>query len=203
MKRFNANRHAIAFGAMPAITAALILAQSSASAAIAVVTQQSQANQSSFDVQDFHDSIDHLNDMRTLVGQTKANIDREDTKVVEAKDIDHVISALIGTGLIANTSPVIDLLKTQDLGQVLDSFAAMAEDVTGTIMWARDSMPADGTDSYLVQAKTVQQKMVDLVKFGQDLQMIIAATWRDHNNQQPFIVPDTTSSAETKQTVAA
>lgn len=199
MKHFNARRHAIAFGAMPTIAATLMFASSSISAAVGTLTQQSQANQSKFDQQGFHDAIDHLNQTRQLIGQVKTNIDSEDADPVEAKDIDRVITALIDNNYLDSTSPVIDMLKTQDLGQVLDSLDKQVEDVTGTIMYARDTISMDGTDSYLGYTVPMQQKVTDLISFGQDLQLIVAATWREHNNQPSFVITDLVP-AEAKKT---
>jgi hypothetical protein len=204
MMHFTARRHAIVFGAMPAITAALLLAQSNASAAVAVVMQQSQAKQPELDLQRFHNAIDHLNQTRQLISQAMSDIDSEDAGPVEAKDIDRVIMTLIDNNYLAATSPIIDQLKTQDLGQVLDSLDQMVADVTGTIMWARDFISMDGTDSHLGHTELMQQKVTDLVKFGRNLNLIVAATWRDHNNQPSFVIADkAVNELEQRESVAA
>jgi hypothetical protein len=207
MKHFHAGRHMIAAKTMPAVAVSLLLASACVSLAIAQVIEQSHSNDFDSDgyVKPMNEAIDHLNTVRADIKDIIGRFDTEDAGAVEAKDIDHVIVDLVDNGYLASTSPVIDLLKTQDLAKTFAELDKLVEDTIISLMVTRDNMSVDSTDDYLSFTKPLLSTNSELSIFGQDLHTVIAATWRDHNNLSSF-APGTDNSLKTvsdKKSVAA
>jgi hypothetical protein len=203
MKRFNPVSHAIVASSISAIAISISLAANSAGQAMTGVMQNA-ANGTSFDFnQLFTDAIDNVGQARAAIERTLTELQDKDDGVIEAKDVDHVIAELVANDYLKTDSQAIAMILTQDIDAALSHLDDKASAVIDNITWARDSISVDNTDSYLGYTVPVQNSVDDMKSLAQDLQIIVSATWRDHNDQPSFVVATTGPLTEAKVAVAA
>lgn len=201
MKHFKVAHHAIAASSIATIAISLGLAATATGQAVnSIMLSTDKDKTSNFDKL-FTDAIENITQARTTIEQTFADF-RKDGGATEAKNVDHVIDELVAGGYVQPGSPAVATVMKQGLDAAFSKLDLLADTAVTKLTKARDSIKVDGSDSYLGYTVTAQTAMDDMMSYARELQVIISATWRDHNQMKSFVIIDSKSS-ETKKIAAA
>lgn len=201
MKHFKVAHHKIAVASIGAIVISLGLAATATGQAVNSIMLNNDKT-TDFGML-FTDAIDNIVQARTAVEQTFAEFRKDDGGATEAKDVDHVIDSLVEAGYVQQDSQAVSLMLQKGLDAAFSRLDILADMAVDRLTSARDNMPVDNTDSYLGYTMPAQKAIDDMMQFARELQIIVSATWRDHNNQPSFVVATTGPLTEAKRVVAA
>lgn len=201
MKHFKVAHHAIAASSIATIAISLGLAATATGQAVSSIMLSTDKDKTSNFGKLFTDAIENITQARSTIEQTFADF-RKDGGATEAKNVDHVINGLVAGGYVQPNSPAVGTVMKQGLDSAFSKLDLLADAAVTKLTKARDSIKVDGSDTYLGYTVTVQTAIDDMMSYARELQVIISATWRDHNQMKSFVITDS-MSAETKKAAAA
>lgn len=206
MNHLNKARHQIAMTALPMVAIATCLAFSAANFGIANIMKTSQDDGGTPDyVQPLNDAIDHLDVARAQIGDAIGKLESDDSiGAVEMKDLREVLASLVNTSYLTIDSLAADVLDKQGLAVAFKQLDTYVEDAIAALQWTRDDVIIDGTDGYLGHTALLSSAMITMSSYMTDVQVIIGAAWRDHNNEASFLIHNTPATgADAKRAARA
>ncbi len=200
MKHFKSAHHATAASNIVMIATSLGLAANAVGFAVNAIMLDPNDDQT-FKLQ-INAAIDNVDLARQSI-ELVFNEFRQDGGPTEAKDVDHIVTKLVDAGYLKADSQAVNTVMMKGLDAAFSKLDTLINNTTDKLALARDSFTTDGTDSYLGYTVPVQATVDDMMTFLRDLQVIIAATWRDHQKQPSFVITDLMPAEAKKKTGTA
>ncbi len=189
MKHLNVAHHGFAVASIAAIVISTNLAATSFDQATTEIMLKTTSEDKTSDHSTMlQAAVDNIATARKNIEQVFAKFRAEENDAVEAKDVDHVVAQLAENGYLSENSPVVDVVMKQGLDSAFSQLDILAGIATDKMAAAQTNIVVDGTDFYLGYTSPARMAVNDMKMFANDLQVIISATWRDHNKQPSFIL---------------
>lgn len=203
MKHFKVAHHAIAATSIAAIVISLGLAATATGQAVNSIMLSTDKDKTPNFGKLFTDAIENIDQARATIEQTFAEFRNDDGGATEAKDVDHVIDKLVAGGYLRANSLVVDTVMKQGLDDAFSKLDLLADAAVAKLTWARDSIKVDDSDTYLGYTVPAQTAIDDMMSYARELQVVVSATWREHNQQPSFVISDSMPVETKKKTAAA